>query len=133
MTAEKWEKTEIEFAAIRVTFPVEHEDDVAMLNGVPGFNGRYWTITLDVDTEAVREWSHPTLLDVCLKVRDEGKYELLAPDGTVLKTLEDCYVPRCLPQGFGDYFEPTIAPDGDVTNWAPSSDQIAEDFFGDEW
>lgn len=70
------------------------------------------------------------------KVRDEGSYELIADEGTVLKR-RDVYVPRFFPDcdgspHYGDYVNLEIELDtGRIVNWRKPSAEDLKDFVND--
>jgi hypothetical protein len=120
---------EIDVNAIRVTVPFDEDDEIAA--DFPGRKGERITLVLDLDRSAVRDWPAGRRESLHLKVRDEGVYELLAggPMGdAAIATRSDCYVPRCLPQKYGDYFIADIGPDGVIAGWAPDRMQVVDAF-----
>lgn len=118
-----------EVVAIRCTVPFDADDEIP--EDFPGRDGNEIVLTLSLDTGKVRDWPAGRTAKLCLKVRDQGVYELFGSDESVIATQED-YVPHCLPQSYGDYFEPEIAGDGTVTNWrtdARSPEKVSAAFW----
>jgi hypothetical protein len=113
---------DIEFDSIRVKVPVRYGDE-DIPNDFPFRKGDMWEVVIDISdngTAKIREW--PALaFEMCMKVCDEGVYQLLRGK-EVVATREDDYVPRCFPDGYGDYIEFDIAADGTITNWKKSPD-----------
>lgn len=114
----------IEVAAVRVDVPVRYEEDREEFAGVPGFDGRRLRLTIGLDDGVVEGWDG-VARELHTKVCDEGTYTLLGPDGGVLAS-RDWYVPSLLPgQHYGDYIELQIGADGVVSDWRPTTEDLA--------
>lgn len=138
--------TEIEVDAIRVTVPFDEdhgEDEIpADFPGrrrfaKPDRHGHVGdlTLVLELDTANVRGWPAGRTESLFLKVRDEGVYELLSRDQVVARR-DDCYVPSCIPNDYGDYFCLRVAADGSVWlhgdnrhPWEPDQLKVLDTFF----
>lgn len=118
---------ELEVDAVRVTAPIRYEEDQAELAGKPGVSGNCLSLVLDLDRLAVRDWPAGETLDLHLKVVDQGTYELLRGDEVVATKAEE-YVPRCLPQQYGDYLVMHVGEDGSIRDWNPHPGEVAECF-----
>lgn len=131
--------TIINAARIRCHLPVvsHYLDDQPELREFPGFSNNTIVFTLDLETAKVVDWPAGLECDLNLKVVDQGTYTLLASDGSVLATLEEEYVPSCIPQEWGDYVILSVKGDGSVYDgdgdrWMPNEDGVAEAFFRGE-
>lgn len=124
---------EAEATAIRCTLPIRYEEDLEELgDDFPGLSGKSLALDLDIDTATVRNWPAGRTASLHLKVVDEGSYELLAGDGTVLASCRDDYVPSCIPSEWGDYVVMSIEEDGRISGWRPCAVDIAADFWPQE-
>lgn len=122
-------KVEFEVSYLALSVPVR--DDDGLPANLPGFTGELWEATINVDTGTINGWSYPTPFKISLHVCDEGTYKLLAPDGAVIASLVEAYVPNLIiPGDFGDWVELDVAPDGKITNW-PKYPRLIE-FVGDD-
>lgn len=126
---------------IRMTLPVDEYDIEDGLRGCPGLSEdeRSLTLAIDLDTFRVVDWPEsagPMLIHI--KARDKGVYELVDPDGKVIATRDDDYVPPCVPGDYGDYVIFGVKPDGSIHNengerWpGPRPHAVAHAFFGTE-
>jgi hypothetical protein len=131
--------TIINAARIHCHLPVTSHflDDQPELREFPGFSNNTIVFTLDLETARVVDWPAGLECDLNLKVVDQGTYTLLASDGSVLATLEEEYVPPCIPQQWGDYVILSVKGDGSVYDedgdrWEPSEYAVADAFFRGE-
>jgi hypothetical protein len=88
---------------------------------------------VDIDTGKFISWT-PTKHEVEIfeKVVDEGVYSMF-DDDFVQILLYDGYVPsifECNENGYGDYFNMTILPDGTIKNWDENMSSKIKDFMG---
>ncbi len=126
MKTEVWKKVEVEVCFVRVFVPVRYEEE-DMPNDFPFRKGDMWDITIDIDTGKIVDWPGPAA-HVEMKVTDGGSYYLLGPDKSVVKAIEQDYVPHGVaPGSYGDYIEMDIEEDGTITGYRPNLD----DFFQD--
>lgn len=94
---------------------------------IPNFDSenRLMNFTIDLTTGKVLDWQLDEFLRIWGKIRDEGTYTLLDADHTPITQITG-YVPnRLLPpfeQGWGDYLELAIHPDGTIDNWSSAPD-----------
>jgi hypothetical protein len=125
---------EADAAAIRCILPVDDEDLDGLREEFPTLplvneGSERLTLTLDLDTGAIRGWSHGAGR-VHLKVRDQGAYELLDRAGAVIGGI-DGYVPGCVPGEDGDYFVAEVEADGTVKGWRPHARDVVAAFWGE--
>lgn len=117
--------TEIHATHIRVTLPYDEQDEIP--DDFPGANGKTITLLIDLESSKVEGWPARRVEELCIKVRDSGVYELLDGD-KVLVMRDDCYVPDCLPNDWGDYFAAVIQGDGtlfhDSAVWKADPDEV---------
>lgn len=74
-------------------------------------------------------------VSVHVKVCDRGNYEFKTPTGTVLKEIDEDYVPSFFPgDHYGDYLILDIdLESGQITNWVkPQASEIEEIINGSE-
>lgn len=115
--------------AIRVIVPIRYDDDRDEMRAAgllqPGETTL--TLTLDLETKKVRGWNLGAQSSHT-KVADQGTYELIA-DAQVVARISEAYVPGVLPgDHYGDYVILSIAADGTVANWEPTTRQLEESF-----
>ena len=122
--------------AIRCRLPIRYldeEDTREMMAAWPGWGGAATVeVVLEFDTGKVRGWPEGRSADLYLKVVDEGCYYLLGPHGEVHASLENDYVPGCVPGEYGDYVNLQVGPDGVVRNWRPRESDIVESFWPED-
>lgn len=119
---------EMEVDAIRCILPVRYEEE-DIPNDFPFRRDDLWDITLDLATGKIRNWPGPAA-EVHMKVVDSGAYSLMHHN-QVVATIEG-YVPKCIPEEYGDYVVFDIAADGKLKGWKPDACDIREAFFPDE-
>lgn len=122
---------EIEVDAIRVELPVNYgEEDIP--NNFPLRDGDMWRATIDIATGQIRDWppyaGKEGSRELDMKVVDEGSYYLMS-GSEVVASIEQDYVPKCIPGRYGDYVELTIDANGRITNWIGRQKDIMESFF----
>jgi len=75
---------------------------------------------VDIDTGKFINWENiKNKVDIYSKVVDEGEYKIYDQDIKIIGEYEG-YVPKffeCNENGYGDYFNMTISPDGYINNW----------------
>lgn len=113
--------TEVKVAAIRLTLPVNYEEE-DIPNDFPLRKDDVWQGTIDIDTGKIREWpaGHSDRLFLCVK--DSGSYFLLDADGKVVASREEQYVPNCIPGSDGDYVEFNVDENGVIEEWPGDCD-----------
>lgn len=122
---------EVDATAFRCILPVRYEEE-DIPNDYPHRKNDVWDITIDIDTGQIRDWPKGVRpLNVGMKVTDNGTYHLISGD-KVIGTIEDDYVPSCIPEKYGDYVDFNIDGDGKITNWRFDAAAAAERFFGDD-
>lgn len=91
-------------------------------------NGDLVSMIIDLDTKTVVDW--PKGLDNFFyeKVVDRGAYYLISEEGNIVSTIEQDYVPKCVPHYYDDYIDIEVGPDGIVTNWTSTKDEIIAEF-----
>lgn len=118
--------TEIELVSLRMTLPVNYDEE-DMPNDFPFRKNDMWTVWIDLDTGKIRDWPGPSH-DLHMKVTDQGTYELFGKDGQRVAAIEQDYVPHgIVPGSYGDYVVLNIEEDGTITNWPRRLD--ATSFF----
>ena len=122
----------VDVATIRLVLPVKYgEEDIP--TDFPGRANDMLTLNVDLDTMKIREWpAGREACDLHMKVTDSGCYYALDQSGAVIGTLEQEYVPGCVPGSYGDYVELEINADGVVTNWELHPDEITGSFWPDK-
>ncbi len=121
-------ETEIEVKEIEMQLAVRYgTEDIP--NDFPGRKGDILTLCVDVDSGKISNF--PDLeIDIDMKVCDEGTYRLYSHDGTMLKAIENDYVPHgIVPGSYGDYVK-LIIRNGKIENW-PKHPSL-KDFFPGE-
>ncbi|MBQ0050351.1 MAG: hypothetical protein KBT12_09005 [Bacteroidales bacterium] len=94
---------------------------------IPNFDSEnlLMNFIIDLHTGKVEDWKRDDFLRIWGKIRDEGTYTLLDAAHTPITQITG-YVPnRLLPpfeQGWGDYLELAIQPDGTIDNWSTTPD-----------
>lgn len=87
---------------------------------VPCKNSELWTPIIEVDTGKIINWVNGVKADIHYKVCDEFSCKIVNPNGEVLLSVEDAYVPECLcpkESGYGDYIIMDIDEKGYIQNW----------------
>lgn len=76
---------------------------------------------VDIDTGEFINWENiKNKVDIYSKVVDEGLYKVYDHNMEIIAEY-DGYVPKffeCNENGYGDYFNMTISPDGYINNWS---------------
>jgi hypothetical protein len=121
---------EINVKTLKVEIAVRYgEEDIP--NNFPLRKGDMWNATIDIDEGRVIDWPKGQKGYLNMKVSDEGTYMLYDANGTIVKALEQDYVPnKLLPGKYGDYIELCINENGLITNWY--SQPSLSDFFEEE-
>lgn len=123
-------KLDIEVTGIRLEVPVRYgEEDIP--NDFPFRDGDLWRATVDGATGRIKDWPAGVTAEFYMKVVDQGVYRLLGPDGVVVATIDQDYVPPCIPGEWGDYIDFDIGPDGTVARWAAywTPENVRASFF----
>ena len=105
--------------AIRMDLPVRYDDE-DMPDDYPLRDGDMWRIVVDVETGKIRNWPAGVKvpkLNLTMKVCDEGRYHLIGVDGNVIASINQDYVPGCIPGEYGDYVHFDLDGKGNITNW----------------
>lgn len=93
-----------------------------------------FTITgvVDIDTAELTNWTPTTHeVEIFEKVVDEGVYSMFDEDLMQIVSY-DGYVPsifECNENGYGDYFNMTILPDGKIKDWNENMSSKIKDFM----
>ena len=119
---------------IKVPFRyVGDDDDSDVPPDFPMLDGNFWHVKIDVATGKIEDWQADKEWKLYTKVCDEGSYYFITdfkiPAGdtfsAIVGKIEKDYVPDCFPgENFGDYLILDIAPDGTITNWKDSDEEI---------
>lgn len=126
---------EVDPVAIRIEVAVRYGvEDIP--DSFPFRQGDMWRVTVDGATGRIVGWPNGLAAECSMKVCDQGRYELLGPEGKVIAARPERdddtdYVPSCIPGSYGDYIEFEIGPDGTVARWKEfwTADNIRESFF----
>lgn len=118
-----------------------HEDDVENIkNNLNCPNADFtddmsqFTITgvVDIDTGKFINWKPTTYeIEIFEKVVDEGIYSMFSENNEEIASY-DGYVPsifECNENGYGDYFNMTIQPDGTINDWNENLESKIKDFL----
>lgn len=116
---------------IRVSVPISHPEDMP-----EQFTGRIydrWMVDIDIDTGKIRGWKSGKMI-VDWKVVDMGYYYLADEDDIIITEIEQAYVPKCVPEEFGDYLKFHIQDDGSIKDWHLfcTEQNIIESFWGQQ-
>jgi len=90
--------------------------------------GEMWNFVIDIDSGTIIEWNHPEKYRVFLKVCDGGRYTLLDDLGKPVAEPIENYVPKCIPNEYGDYIDINILPHGIIVEWDCSNNDFSEFF-----
>lgn len=90
--------------------------------------GGTWCPVIDLHTGKIENWPQGTTADIHYKVCDDGAYELLDADKTVIKLIDGYVITMMCPEGegFGDYVIMKIAEDGTIANWQVDLSEFSE-------
>jgi hypothetical protein len=120
----------MEVLAVRISVAVRYGTE-DMPEDFPFREGDLWTITVDIESGAIRGWPGGHARDLFMKVCDQGTYTLLGPKDVIVAELRDGYVPHgVVPGEYGDYIALTIQDDGVIANWKTLPD-VTEFFAGE--
>ncbi len=111
---------------LRARCGVRYWDD-ATVNGaededgtkIPLRDGDYWCPTIEISTGQILDWPAGTTAKIHYKVCDDGSYQLVGDDGSVVVEI-DGYVPKIMcpgGSGYGDYVIMNIGPNGVIEDW----------------
>lgn len=121
---------QLEVAAIQCILPVNYgEEDIPL--DFPGRQGDVLTLTLDLHTKKIRGWKGGAKR-IHMKVVDQGEYLLQGLQGETIASIEQGYVPDCIPNKYRDYVVFEIDPDGTLIGWRPDAEEVADAFFPHE-
>ena len=109
-------RQKFEVATVEVDVPVRYEDEDIPFDA-PMRTGNQWTVTIDANTGIIANWPQGKTLDVHMKVVDEGNYYVKGPQGEIIVSCEEDYVPRWVPGEYGDYVVMTIDERGHIKEW----------------
>lgn len=88
--------------------------------------------TVDIDNGKFINWTPTTHeIEIFEKVVDEGIYSMFSDTNEEIASY-DGYVPsifECNENGYGDYFNMTIQPDGTINNWNENVESKIKDFL----
>jgi hypothetical protein len=122
---------EVEVSHVRILAAVNYEEE-EIPNDFPGRLGETWDAVVNIDTGVIHNWPTGRPAKMHLTVKDSGAYYLLTPDGNVVGSIENNYVPhRLIPGKYGDVIELDIDSTGRITNW-PKNPDLCQFFDGEE-
>lgn len=113
----------VEIKYIKIDIPCRYNDEDILydfplrVKDEEGKEYDRWVATVDLETGQIQEWPNGKTGELFMKVRDEGYYHLLTPDGKEIASIEGDYVPSAVPGEFGDYVDLRINEEGIITNW----------------
>ena len=109
--------TEAEVSHVRIVAPVNYEEE-EIPNNFPFRIGDTWAAVIELETGKIEGWPEGRPERMHLTVKDGGTYVLLSPDGHVVASQENDYVPHCvIPGKYGDTIELDIDATGKIINW----------------
>lgn len=124
--------TSVNIEFIRITVPIPDDDEIPK-----ALTGRTlsdaWQVYVDIDTGKISGWNSGKMI-IDWKVVDMGNYELIDKHGVVVGEIDGGYVPRCIPEEFGDYLMFDIQEDGTIKDWHKfcTEENVMACFFGEE-
>lgn len=87
---------------------------------------------VDIENGKFINWKPTTYeIEIFEKVVDEGIYSMFSENNEEIASY-DGYVPsifECNENGYGDYFNMTIQPDGTINNWNENMESKIKDFL----
>lgn len=127
LTVEVTQKTRVPVKWLRAECGVRYWED-ATVNGVedtegtliPCRHGDAWQPLIDLATGKIDGWPPGTTASIHYKVCDDGAYELLSVNKTVVARREGYVIAMMCPEGrgYGDYVIMDVGPDGVIAKWA---------------
>lgn len=109
--------TEIEVSKVIIDIPVRYEDEDIPFD-FPLRQGDRWRAEVMIDSGHIDGWPEGREAEMHMKVVDEGYYQLIDPEGNVIATRSNDYVPHgVVPGEYGDYVHLVISGDGVIQNW----------------
>ena len=123
-------KIDIKFLEVHVPI-FDCYNDEGLYEDLPKRCGDYWKFVIDIDSGTIIEWDYPEDYKIHLKVCDSGMYNLLDPKGNEVCPEYHYYVPDAIPNGYNDYLDFTILPNGKIKEWDVNEDSFV-DFFKDD-
>lgn len=130
---------EVEVSTLQVKADVRYWNDTEV-NGepdtddgqnIPCKQGDLWMPEIDIETGKIRNWTQGVTANVHYKVCDGCGWEIKTPEGEVVLSAEDGYVPDTLSpkeSGYGDYIIVDIDENGQIADWEFN----IEDFTSEE-
>lgn len=118
--------SELDFKYVQIYVPIRKEEDVPLYSPFRSGNkvetvseGNDWLrLTIEISTGKIPDWPVGQSGELHIKVVDNGTYNLLDKNKTLLVSLQDEYVPNHLiPGDYGDYIVLHVNITGEVTNW----------------
>lgn len=120
---------EVEVATLQVKADVRYWNDTKV-NGepdtddgqnIPCKQGDLWMPEIDIETGKILNWKQGVTANVHYNVCDGCGWELKSPEGEILMSVEDGYVPSdtLCPKGGGycDYIIMDIDENGQIADW----------------
>ncbi len=119
---------ETEVSHVRFIVPVKYEEE-EIPNDFPFRVGDTWAALIELGSGKIVDWPQGRAERVHLTVKDGGTYVILSPDGKVVASQENDYVPHCvIPGKYGDTIELDIDATGKITNWkTPRLEEFTRD------
>lgn len=112
---------------------INGENDTENGENIPCKEGSSWKPVIDVETGQILNWEIGKNASIHYKVVDEGTYELVDEDNSVIVGIYQDYVPRAMcpkENGYGDYIIMDIDENGYIQDWKFSEYHL-EDFICD--
>lgn len=122
-------KKEVDIQYIKIILPIWEHGDEIVPEDYPLRKNNNLELIINIDDGKIENWKPLSFLTqdkIFMKIRDEGIYSLLDKDKNIIKTIENCYVPNCLPNQWGDYIDLIINNDGKIINFFISNNSFKD-------
>lgn len=116
MRITKLVRQEFDVSTVDIVVPVRYGDEDIPFDA-PLRTGNVWRATVDVTTGIIANWPQGKVLDLHMKVCDEGSYFVRDYHHTVVYSREVDYVPSWIPGEYGDYVVMKIDTTGHIEGW----------------
>jgi hypothetical protein len=130
--------TEIHLKYISIGFPVDADDieEDSLADLIDPAQPNWLEFRVDIETGKIQDFrgDPDESYDIFVKVVDQGVYQLIDSDNSVVAELDREYVPHgIVPGEYGDYIKLKIhGGKGIITNWPKAKDISVLEFFKGE-